>query len=124
MAKTFEVLGFLHVNVEVTDVERALRFYRIFGLKSLDRKGTPGRAGAWLSLPDGSELHISLGPAKPPSRVHFAIRVENLAAARAVVEASNALIESERDIPGQIRFFTRDPDGNRIEIVEYLEANA
>jgi catechol 2,3-dioxygenase-like lactoylglutathione lyase family enzyme len=111
-------LGFLHVNVEVTDVERALGFYRLFGLEPLERKGTAGRAGAWFGLPDGTELHISLGPAKTATRAHFAIRVADLAAARAAVEAAGAPIESERDIPGLVRFFTRDPDGNRIEVVE------
>ena len=108
----------LHVNVEVTDVERALAFYRLLGLEELVRLGTPGRAGAWLRIADGCEVHLSLGPAKAPSRVHFAILVEDVEAARAVFTAAGAPIESERDLPGMVRFFTRDPDGNRIEIVQ------
>jgi catechol 2,3-dioxygenase-like lactoylglutathione lyase family enzyme len=110
------VTEFLHVNVEVTDVERALAFYRLLGLEEIERLGTPGRAGAWLRFPGGGELHLSQGPAKPPSRVHFAIMVEDLESARAAFAAVGAPMENERDIPGLARFFTRDPDGNRIEI--------
>ncbi|HVM96773.1 MAG TPA: VOC family protein [Candidatus Acidoferrales bacterium] len=120
MASQVSVLGFLHVNVEVTDLERALAFYKLFNLRWLDRQGSPGRVGAWLGLPDGRELHISQGSAKPHSRAHFAIRVADLAAARRAVEAAGAPIETEREIDGLIRFFTRDPDGNRIEVVQLI----
>ena len=112
------VIELLHVNVEVTDVDRALAFYRLFGLTEIERQGTPGRAGAWFSFPDGCQLHISLGSSPAPGRQHFAIRVADLAAARAAIEAAGAPIEREREIPGMTRFFTRDPDGNRIEIVQ------
>ena len=48
----------------------------------------------------------------------IAILVDDMAQARRVFENAGAPIESERDIPGMIRFFTRDPDGNRIEVVQ------
>jgi catechol 2,3-dioxygenase-like lactoylglutathione lyase family enzyme len=109
------VSQFLHVNVEVTDLERALQFYRLFELEPLQRAGTPNRSGAWFRLPDGSELHLSVGTPRTDSRAHFAILVEDLASARAAIEGAGAAIETEREIPGIIRFFARDPDGNRIE---------
>jgi glyoxylase I family protein len=116
-----QILEFLHVNVEVTDVERALAFYRRLGLPSIERQGTPGRSGAWLRLGDGRELHISHGVPPNRTRAHFAVLVDDLDAARAIVEAMGAPIETERDIPGIIRFFTRDPDGNRIELQQRLD---
>lgn len=112
------VKEFLHVNVEVTDLERALAFYRLFGLEEIERAGTPNRAGAWLRFGDGRELHLSIGPAKPSSRNHFAILVEDLEVARDAFTRAGAPFESEREIPGLARFFVRDPDGNRIEVVE------
>jgi len=115
------VREFLHVNVEVTDLQRALAFYRQFGLQELPRLGTPGRSGAWLCFPDGKQLHLSVGTPTPDRRAHIALRVEDLAAARAVLAASGAPFEIERDIPGMIRFFTRDPDGNRLEIVQRID---
>jgi catechol 2,3-dioxygenase-like lactoylglutathione lyase family enzyme len=113
----------LHVNVEVTDLERALRFYRLLGLQEIERHGTPGRPGAWLRFPDGRELHLSLGAARPRSRAHFAVLVDDLEAARAAFAGCGAPFETERDIPGLARFFTRDPDGNRIELVQRLASS-
>ena len=115
---TIRVEQLLHVNVEVTDLDRALAFYKRLGLETIERLGTPGRVGAWFRIPGGQELHISTGPAKAYSRAHFAIRVADLAAARELMEAAGAPIETERDIPGLLRFFARDPDGNRIEFVQ------
>jgi catechol 2,3-dioxygenase-like lactoylglutathione lyase family enzyme len=112
------VAALLHVNVEVTDVDRARQFYLRFGFEEIRRQGTPGRPGAWLRFPSGAELHLSLGPRKPDSRAHFAILVDDLAAARQMAVDAGAPIETEREIPGQRRFFTRDPDGNRIEVVQ------
>ncbi len=114
------VTQFLHINLEVTDLERAIAFYRLLDLEELERAGTPGRAGAWFAFADGRELHLSVGPAKPASRQHFAILVDDLEAALAAFAAAGAPIESERQIEGLVRFFTRDPDGNRIEVVQLL----
>lgn len=110
-------LGILHVNLEVTDLDRALVFYRTLGLEEAERQGTPGRRGAWLRFPDGRELHLSLGPAPVGGRAHVAIRVSDLTALQQRFESLGAPIEQEREIPGVCRFFTRDPDGNRLEIV-------
>lgn len=113
-------IGLSHVNVEVTDFDRALAFYRRFGLEEVRREGA-ARAGAWFRFPQGQELHIAVGPAPAHSRAHFAIYVDDLAVARRVMEEAGAPIEMEREIPGLVRFFARDPDGNRIEIVQRLQ---
>ena len=104
----------LHINVEVTDLERALRFYRMLGLDEIERAGSPGRAGAWFRFGDGRELHLSMGVPQPDRRAHFAVLVGDLAALRRDIEALGIRIETERDIPGILRFFARDPDGNLI----------
>jgi catechol 2,3-dioxygenase-like lactoylglutathione lyase family enzyme len=110
----------MHVNVEVSDLERALAFYALLGLEELPRAGTPGRAGAWFRLPDGKELHISVGEPRAENRSHFAIRVADIETARRIMRAAGARIETEREIPGMVRFFARDPDGNRIEFMQRL----
>jgi len=119
-APRIRVKELLHVNVEVTDLNRSLVFYRHFGLEEIPRAGTPGPSGAWFRFPDGKQLHVSVGPPKPASRAHLAILVADLDAARTVLEAAGAVFETERDIPGVRRFFTRDPDGNRLEVVQYI----
>jgi glyoxylase I family protein len=113
--ESMRVTRFLHVNVEVTDLERARRFYRVLGLEEIERLGTPGRHGAWFRIADGRELHLSVGTPRGDTRAHFAILVEDLDAARAVIAGAGGPIETERELPGVIRFFSRDPDGNRIE---------
>jgi catechol 2,3-dioxygenase-like lactoylglutathione lyase family enzyme len=120
----FQVKELLHINVEVTDLDRALSFYRHFGLEEIPRAGTPGRAGAWLRLGDGRELHLSTGAPRPLGRNHFAVLVDNLEAARAVFAGAGAPLEFERELPGLVRFFTRDPDGNRIEVVQWVADSA
>lgn len=115
-----EVKELLHVNVEVRDVEQALVFYQRLGLEKIPREGTPGRPGGWFRFPDGRELHISAGVPKPESRAHFAVRVDDLDAARRVMHEAGAPIETERALPGLERFFTRDPDGNRIEFIQRI----
>lgn len=112
------VLELLHVNVEVTDLERSLVFYRHLGVEEIPRGGTPNRAGTWLRFADGRELHLSVGPRGPGSDAHFAVLVADLAAARGTFETLGATIEAARELPGLIRFFVRDPDGNRIEVAQ------
>jgi catechol 2,3-dioxygenase-like lactoylglutathione lyase family enzyme len=113
-----EILELWHVNIEVSDLQRALAFYRRLGLKEIPRAGTPEREGTWLRFGDGRELHLSVGEPKKPNRSHFAIVVDDLREARQRCQESGATIETAREIPGVSRFFVRDPDGNRIEIAQ------
>lgn len=116
------VLALAHVNVEVTDLQRALAFYRQLGLTEIPRGGTPNREGSWLRIGDGRELHLSVAPAKSPSQAHFAVLVDDLVTARALFEELGVAIEPARDLPGLRRFFVRDPDGNRVEIAQRDES--
>jgi catechol 2,3-dioxygenase-like lactoylglutathione lyase family enzyme len=116
------VLALAHVNVEVTDLRRALAFYHHLGLTEVPRAGTPNREGSWLRFADGRELHLSVAPAKSPSHAHFAVLVDDLLTARTVFEELGLAIEPARDLPGLQRFFVRDPDGNRIEIAQRDES--
>lgn len=113
----FHVAGLHHVNLEVTDVERARGFYLRLGLREIPRAGEPNRPGAWFELDDDRQLHLSAGS---PVRGgwHLALLVDDLIAARRAVSGIPAPIEEGRELPGYVRFFTRDPDGNRIEILQ------
>ena len=115
-----QVEELMHVNIEVSNLERALAFYARLGLDELPRAGAPVRAGAWFRLPDGKELHLSVGTPQPENRSHFAVRVADLEVARRILHDAGARIETERELPGVARFFARDPDGNRIEFLQRL----
>lgn len=108
----------LHVNLRVDRLDAALRFYgEALGLPAVERDPSE-RRGAWFSLGAG-QLHVTEDATpQPPSRRHFAIEVDDLAEARRRVVAAGRPIEQEE--PG--RFWTRDPAGNRIEIVACASA--
>ena len=103
----------LHVNLRVTDIDKAVAFYGgVLGFESIKRGEKVGR-GAWFRL-GVAEVHLTEDDSPGPlSKRHFAIEVEDLAAARADVTASGASIEKEMSW----RFWTRDPSGNRLEFV-------
>jgi catechol 2,3-dioxygenase-like lactoylglutathione lyase family enzyme len=102
------------VNLRVQRLDEAVRFYSdVLRLPRVTRGDAEGR-GAWFAV-GAAEIHLSEDAApQPPSKRHVALVVDDLPAARAAIVASGALIEKEE--PGR-RFWTRDPSGNRLEIV-------
>ena len=110
-----------HVSVLITDFERSRRFYRdILGLKEIAKPRTFDFAVAWFDL-GNQQLHLLLKD-QPDSRSprHFALRVTDAAAARTYVRERGLRPEETTPIPGADRFFVYDPDGNRIEIIQWL----
>lgn len=103
-----------HVNLRVRDLDGAARFYEAgLGLERIPRGDAEGR-GAWFRL-GNAELHLGVDEVPQPlSKRHFAVEVDDLDGARRAVLAAGASIEKE----DAGRFWTRDPDGNRIEIVQ------
>lgn len=103
-----------HVNLRVERLDLAVRFYSdVLGIEVVTRGDAEGQ-GAWLRIGD-AEIHLSVDPTPQPlSKRHVALVVDDLRAAREAVLAGGASIEKEE--PGR-RFWTRDPSGNRLEIV-------
>ncbi|MDB6024148.1 MAG: bleomycin resistance protein, partial [Verrucomicrobiales bacterium] len=56
-------------------------------------------------------------------RRHFALRVESADAARKLLVQRGVTIRETTPIPGAERFFIADPDGNRIEIIEWKDTS-
>jgi len=110
-----------HCSVIITDVERSRRFYRdILGLKEIPKPRTFDFVVVWFDL-GNQHLHLllkdradSLGPR------HFALRVNDCATARVHCRAHGIATQETTPIPGADRFFISDPDGNRIEIIQWL----
>jgi len=76
------------------------------------------RGGLWLQVGQ-QNLHIGVedGVDRALTRAHIAYRVTDLAAWRAQLEEAGCLVLESVPIPGFDRFETRDPFGNRIEII-------
>ena len=111
-----------HVQITVpSDLEvEARAFY--CGVLSLPEIPKPealrSRGGFWLALAD-QEIHVSLedGVERSRTKAHLAYQVSDLEVWRTKLEAAGCAILESLPIPGYERFETRDPFGNRLEII-------
>jgi catechol 2,3-dioxygenase-like lactoylglutathione lyase family enzyme len=112
-----------HCSVIVTDVAKSRQFYRdVLGLKEIAAPKTFDFVALWFDLGGGQTLHLLLKP-KPDtiSPRHFALHVDDARAAREQLRQKGLAIDETTEIPHCDRFFIRDPDGNRIEIIQWLK---
>ena len=107
-----------HVQVNVTDLERARRFYGgVLELKEVPRPESFNFAGAWYRIGD-VDLHLVVRPPEPDSEDHICLWVADVRGTAQALEAQGQTIawQTRYKIRGVDRFFVRDPDGNRIEV--------
>ncbi|HEV3204096.1 MAG TPA: VOC family protein [Gemmataceae bacterium] len=109
-----------HCSVIITDVERSRQFYRdVLGLKEIAKPRTFNFVVLWFDL-GNQHLHLLLkDKADTISPRHFALRVADVATARIYFRERRIPIQETTPIPGADRFFIADPDGNRIEIIQW-----
>ena len=104
-----------HVNVVVPvgEVDESLRFYEeVFGFVRIPKADDAGPGGAWLEVDEATQLHLSERDGAPHADPHVAYLVDDFDGVRTRAVERGAPWE---DQPG--RAFTRDPAGNRIEVV-------
>ena len=120
----------LHFGLRVADLDRSLAFYTAVGYEVI---GTvPGTALGdltMLKLPDDDFVMIELvsGPSRGGAPggsglSHFVIKVESLEATTADLAAAGLDVEAPDSPDGTDDFLTTwitDPDGNRIELVQW-----
>lgn len=114
------ITGIHHHSLVSTDLERARRFYT--GILEMEEVAYPSTFKfevVWYKLGD-QQLHIMLRDQPDTiSPRHIALFVEDAKAVRAALTRKGIAIEETVKIPGADRFFIRDPDGNRIELIEW-----
>jgi catechol 2,3-dioxygenase-like lactoylglutathione lyase family enzyme len=120
------ILGIRHIDhcsVIITDVARSRPFYRdVLGLKEIAAPKTFDFVALWFDLGGGQTLHLLLKPTPDTiSPRHFALHVEDANAARQELRQNGVAVEETTEISHCDRFFIRDPDGNRIEIIQWLK---
>ncbi|MBA4064488.1 MAG: bleomycin resistance protein [Isosphaera sp.] len=112
-----------HCSVLVTDLAAARRFYRdVLGLPEIPKPKTFDFVALWFDLGGGQTLHLLQKP--QPDTVsprHFALRVADARAMREHFRRHGVETQETGPIPHCDRFFVRDPDGNRIELIQWLE---
>ena len=117
----FTIRGLDHVTITAPEEleTEVLEFYGNFlGLKRLDKPEGTGSPGAWFAVGD-LQLHVSRDTHNPPPTAHFAVTVSDFDIAVERLRDSGFHIEQAHPVPGRRRLYTRDPAGNRVEIVSY-----
>lgn len=121
----------LHFGVRVLDRERSLAFYRALGYQVVGEVPESGIGHlTMLKLPGDEFVTIELvhrpgGEAAGPS--HFVIAVESMAATVADLAAHGVETAAPTSPDGSEDFLTTwvgDPDGNRIELVQWPAGHA
>jgi catechol 2,3-dioxygenase-like lactoylglutathione lyase family enzyme len=109
-----------HVTVLVTDLAAARAFYSgVLGLAEIAPPKEFDFVAVWYDL-GGQYLHLLQKPLPDtPSPRHFCLHVEDVAAAREHVRALGIPIDETVKVAAADRFFVRDPDGNRIELLRW-----
>src|SRR4029079_504380 len=115
------ITGIHHVSIVVTDLDTSRRFYsQVLGLREIPRRAAFDFV---VVLYDLGAQHIHLVPretADAASPRHFALQVDDAAAAREHFAKVSVAARETTPIPGCDRFFVGDPDGNLIEIMQWF----
>lgn len=112
-----------HCSVLITNLANARAFYvGVLGLKEIPRPSTFDFVALWFELGNGQTLHLLQKPRPDTiSPRHFALSVPDAKAAREHFRACGIDIQETGPIPHCDRFFIHDPDGNRIELIQWIE---
>jgi catechol 2,3-dioxygenase-like lactoylglutathione lyase family enzyme len=119
------ILRLHHVQITVpSDAEsEARRFYISFlGLLEVPKpESLKARGGFWLALA-GQEIHVSLNDHvdRLQTKAHLAYEVADLEFWRNKFTNAGYSVLKGVEIPGYERFETRDPFGNRLELIALL----
>jgi lactoylglutathione lyase len=125
----------LHVGLRVADLERSLAFYRAVGYEVVGEVPETGIGHlVMLKLPDDEFVTIEIvhGPDAPAvdaeTRLsHLVVQVESLDATLAELAALGIAAEPPTSPDGSDDFRTSwitDPDGTRIELVQWPAGHA
>ncbi|HET6816207.1 MAG TPA: VOC family protein [Mycobacteriales bacterium] len=111
-----------HVNVVVEPghTEAVVPFYvDVLGLRQVDKpKEGVAQTGAWFDINESSQVHVSEREGDVHPQSHFGLVVDDFDEVLRRLHEAGAPWEDQADIFGGRRGFTRDPAGNRVEILE------
>jgi catechol 2,3-dioxygenase-like lactoylglutathione lyase family enzyme len=78
------------------------------------------RGGVWFEQP-GLKIHLGVEKDfRPARKAHAALLVEDLPALAERLRAAGCPVVDDEPLPGHRRFYTEDPFGNRLELLEPL----
>ncbi len=117
------VIGLDHVQIAIPaggeDEARAF-FVGLLGMREVPKPDTLSPSGCWFEG-GGANLHIGVDPSfRPATKAHPAFLVDDLEDLRERLDAQGIATKDDKPVEGYARFFTQDPFGNRIELMQRL----
>jgi lactoylglutathione lyase len=117
----------LHLGLRVSDLDRSLAFYTAVGFAAIGRvPGTPLGSLTMLQLPGDPFVSLELvhDPARPVADIgalsHLVVQVDDLGATIAGLATRGVVAEPPAEPgPGMRTSWLTDPDGYRIELVQW-----
>ncbi len=117
------VIGLDHVQIAILagGEDRARGFYAgLLGMTEVPKPANLSPSGCWFTG-GAAALHIGVDPDfRPAKKAHPALLVNDLEGLRTRLAAAGCAIREDKPVDGYARFFTEDPFGNRIELMELL----
>jgi len=105
-----------HVSINVTDPDRALRFYTdVLGLTQRSDRPDFGIGGSWLDAGD-QQVHLVEASVPPNVGQHFALLVDDLGEVVAELRDQGLTVSDPSPIGRSLQSFINDPDGNVVEL--------
>jgi lactoylglutathione lyase len=125
----------LHLGLRVADPDRAVAFYTAVGYEVVGRvPETPSGQLTMLKLPDDDAVSLELvfdptdgDSGRGTGLSHFVIQVESMEATVTDLRAKGIEVAEPGSPDGSADFLTTwvtDPDGNRIELVQWPAGHA
>jgi catechol 2,3-dioxygenase-like lactoylglutathione lyase family enzyme len=116
------ILAIHHVEITIPKgaEAQARKFYcGVLGFREIDKPDSlAGRGGFWLQA-GSAQLHVGVEDdvQRDRTKAHVGYEVENLVSDRQRLVAAGLEIRESIPIAGYVRFETRDPFGNRLELL-------
>lgn len=117
------IIGLDHVQVAIPEggEYRARTFYAdLLGMQEVAKPAQLSPSGCWFT---GGSCNLHLGVEEdfaPARKAHPALLVDDLTSLRERLEAAGYPTRDDTPVTGYARFFTQDPFGNRIELMQKL----
>lgn len=117
------VIGLDHIQLAIPEggEVKAREFYgNVLGMREVEKPANLSRKGCWFEA-GALNLHIGVDPEfRPASKAHPALLVDDIDGVERTLAAAGYPIVGDKPIEGYRRFFTQDPFGNRIELMQTL----